>query len=74
MYGKKKYQPKSNSKIVNPLPIDPTIPTYICGRCNSLHSTNYEFSEFSLIENKILINYCKMCGPCTELLKNWIKA
>jgi len=72
MYGKKKFRPIS--KPIEQVPVvNNSNPTFICGKCKALRVTNNSFSELSLLENSKLICYTKLCGPCTELLKTWIK-
>ena len=72
MYGKRKYK-RLDKQIKNFVLTDPSVPTYICGKCKKVYAINSPFAEFSLIENRKLICYAKMCGGCTELLKTWVK-
>lgn len=68
MYGHKKYRLNKVEQ-----PVSDGIASYVCQKCKILKFVNSPFSELSLVENKQLICYTKICGSCTELLKAWIK-
>lgn len=70
MYGSKKYRRISKSV---EQPVRNSVPTYICQKCKVVKFVSSPFSELSLVENKHLICYTKICETCTTLLKAWIK-
>lgn len=69
-YGKRRYG-KVNKQVEQP--VDNSLPTYQCGKCKDLKTSNIPFAELSLIENKQSIYYTKLCGSCAILLTTWLK-
>ena len=72
MYGNRRYQ-RINKPVEQPAIVDNSVPTFLCPHCNQVKTINNPYIELSALDNGKIFIYTKMCAPCSELLKAWIK-
>lgn len=73
MYGHRRYG-RTSKPVEQPTEIDPaSIPTYLCGHCRAVKTTNNPYIELTVLENGKLFMYTKICKDCSKLLQGWMK-
>lgn len=71
MYGKKRYR-ALNKPVEQPV-VDNSVPTFVCPHCKLLKTIDMPHVELTALDNGKLFMYTKLCSPCAEILKTWIK-